>query len=127
MIHRLWGRLIGLVALAGFVWHCGGRAWSCWLGHAAAPILDWLGRGDAGALGWFMVHSGFMAGLTDVDSVRLAMHLSAALLLFTYTLIMALGTRLAARAQAEIVSAGTLSLLRVASNWHGYFVGCYDR
>ena len=113
-IHRLWGRLIGLVALAGFVWGIvaavrGRVGW----GMPLHLFLIGLGVAMQGALGWFMVHSGFMAGLTDVDSVRLAMHLSAALLLFTYTLIMALGTRLQWRAQAEIVSAGTLSLLRL--------------
>ena len=113
-IHRLWGRLIGLVALAGFIWGivAAVRGLVGW-GMPLHLFLIGLGVAMQGALGWFMVHSGFMAGLTDVDSVRLAMHLSAALLLFTYTFIMALGTRLQWRAQAELVSAGTLSLLRL--------------
>ena len=111
--HRVWGRLIGLVALAGFFWGliAAARSKVNWQmpGHL---FLVGLGVALQGALGWFMVRSGFMAELTDVDSVRLAMHLSAALLLFVYTLTLALGTSFQWRGRANAISIGKLRLLR---------------
>ncbi|MGH6891278.1 MAG: COX15/CtaA family protein, partial [Dongiaceae bacterium] len=77
--HRLWGRLIGVVFLAPFLWF--------WLrGHLRAR---WMGRliaifalgGLQGLMGWIMVASGF-ADNTDVSQYRLVAHLLLALAIY---------------------------------------------
>src|SRR3546814_7089153 len=72
-IHRLWGRLIGLVFVLPLAWF--------WLrGRIERPLarklLIALALGGAqGLLGWFMVASGF-AGRTDVSQYRSEEHTS---------------------------------------------------
>src|SRR3546814_18590208 len=71
-IHRLWGRLIGVVFVVPL-------AWFWWRGQIDRPLgkklLAALALGSAqGALGWFMVASGF-AERTDVSQYRLTAHL----------------------------------------------------
>lgn len=87
--HRQWGRLIGLVAIFGliFLWARGKMS----VGMRVHGVVIILGLIAQGALGWFMVASGFMEGLTDVSSVRLAMHLSLALILYAYVFLLAMG------------------------------------
>jgi cytochrome c oxidase assembly protein subunit 15 len=79
-IHRFWGRLIGLAYLAGMVWF--------WARGRVPPglkprllLLLALG-GLQGAIGWFMVASGFEADRTAVSPYRLVIHLGMAFLLF---------------------------------------------
>ncbi|MDN3565227.1 COX15/CtaA family protein [Paeniroseomonas aquatica] len=79
-IHRFWGRLIGLAYALPLAWF--------WLrGRIPAGLkprllgLLVLG-GLQGAVGWFMVASGFEADRTAVSPYRLVMHLGLALLLF---------------------------------------------
>ncbi|WP_198378339.1 COX15/CtaA family protein, partial [Neoroseomonas rubea] len=79
-IHRFWGRLIGLAYVAGLAWF--------WLrGRIPAGLkprlllLLALG-GLQGAIGWFMVASGFDAGRTEVSPYRLVIHLGMAFVLF---------------------------------------------
>ena len=87
-LHRLWGRLIGLVFAAGL-------AWFWWRGGLDRGLrLRLLGLlvlgGLQGALGWFMV----MSGLVDRPSVshyRLAAHLGLAVLLYALILWTAYG------------------------------------
>ena len=82
-IHRLWGRLIGFVVFVPFIWFALKGRLPRWLTpHLCVALL--LG-GAQGALGWFMVASGF-AERTDVSQYRLAAHLSLALALFAYVL-----------------------------------------
>ena len=126
-IHRLWGRMIGLVALAGFIWGIVAAVRSCWLGDATAPILDWLGCGDAGRFG--LVHGAqWFYGRADGRRQRAfgdaPIRGVAAIYLYTHH---GIGDAASVRAQAELVSAGTLSLPAIACNRHGDFVGCYDR
>ena len=78
--HRLWGRLIGLAYVAGLAWF--------WLrGRVPASLkprlllLLALG-GLQGAVGWFMVASGFAADRTAVSPYRLVIHLGLAFVLF---------------------------------------------
>ncbi|WP_338661376.1 COX15/CtaA family protein [Pararoseomonas sp. SCSIO 73927] len=78
--HRLWGRLIGLVYGLGLLWF--------WLrgaipkGYGARLLLLLALGGLQGAVGWFMVASGFEADRTAVSPWRLVIHLGLALLLF---------------------------------------------
>ncbi|GGF69262.1 heme A synthase [Paracoccus acridae] len=74
--HRLLGRLIGLVWAAGFVFFLATRR----IPTGWAPRLLGLGAlgGLQGAIGWWMVSSGLVEGMTRVASYRLATHLGLA-------------------------------------------------
>lgn len=92
-IHRLWGRLIGLVFLLPFVWFLvRGRIRRGLAPHLAAMFV--LG-GLQGGLGWFMVASGF-AERTDVSQYRLTAHLVLALVIYGYMFWVAAGMLLPA-------------------------------
>lgn len=87
--HRLWGRLIGLafaVPLAAFVARRAIRR-GLWLRLGALLVLGGL----QGAVGWFMVASGFAADSTAVSAYRLVAHLTLALALYAAILWTALG------------------------------------
>jgi cytochrome c oxidase assembly protein subunit 15 len=78
--HRLWGRLIGLAFALPLAWF--------WIRGRIPPglkprllLLLALG-GLQGAIGWFMVASGFDADRTAVSPYRLVVHLGLALLLY---------------------------------------------
>ncbi len=79
-IHRLWGRLIGLVFLLPCLWF--------WVRgtvpRALLPrlLLLFVLGGLQGAVGWFMVASGFEADRTSVSPYRLVLHLGLAFLLY---------------------------------------------
>ena len=78
--HRLWGRLIGLAfaaPLAVFVWR-GAIRRRLWLRLLGFLVLGGL----QGAVGWFMVASGFAEDSTAVSAYRLVAHLSLALALY---------------------------------------------
>jgi cytochrome c oxidase assembly protein subunit 15 len=78
--HRLWGRLIGAAFLLPLVWFAlTGR-----LEHRLIPRLAafFVLGGLQGAVGWFMVESGFFPDATAVAPVRLVAHLMLALLLY---------------------------------------------
>lgn len=78
--HRLLGRVIGLayaVPLAVFLWRG-----SIPRGMRARLVGLLLLLGTQGAVGWFMVSSGFFADATSVEAWRLVLHLSLALTLF---------------------------------------------
>nr|WP_294516158.1 COX15/CtaA family protein [uncultured Rhodopila sp.] len=78
--HRLWGRLIGAVFLLPLLWLAAtGRIERRMLPRLA--LLFVLG-GLQGAVGWFMVASGFEPDSTAVSPYRLVIHLSLALLLY---------------------------------------------
>jgi len=86
-IHRLWGRLIGVVFAVPLAWF--------WLRgridrNLGKKLLIALVLGAAqGLLGWFMVASGF-AERTDVSQYRLTAHLLLALAIYAYLLWLAL-------------------------------------
>ncbi len=86
--HRLWGRLMG-VAFAGPL------VWFAWRGAIGRPLAWRLAGllvlgGLQGAVGWFMVASGFDANSTAVSPYRLVVHLALALTLYTAILWTAL-------------------------------------
>jgi cytochrome c oxidase assembly protein subunit 15 len=104
-IHRLWGRLIGVVFLVPFVWFLiRGRIRPGLTPHLVGLFL--LG-GLQGAMGWFMVASGF-ADRTDVSQYRLAVHLSIAFVIYGYLLILAWKLRDPQPETSEDASAGAL-------------------
>lgn len=82
-LHRNWGRLMGLVFIVPFVifWRKG--LLKGWLRKRSLAIL--IGGGSVGALGWFMVASG-LQDLANVSHYRLAIHLSAAFVVFSMVL-----------------------------------------
>ncbi len=82
-IHRVWGRLIGLVYALPFFWFLWRGTLPGWL-KPHAWFLLFLG-GLQGAMGWYMVESGFGAR-TDVSQYRLVLHLSLALAIYGYLL-----------------------------------------
>jgi len=87
-LHRLWGRLIGIVFLLPFLWFLVRRRIPAGLApHLVALFL--LG-GLQGFIGWFMVASGF-AERVSVSQYRLALHLGLALVIYGYMLWLALG------------------------------------
>jgi cytochrome c oxidase assembly protein subunit 15 len=78
--HRLWGRLIGAVFLGPLVWF-----WAT--GRIERRLRPWLLLlfalgGLQGAVGWFMVASGFFPDATAVSPYRLVVHLVLALGLY---------------------------------------------
>jgi cytochrome c oxidase assembly protein subunit 15 len=87
-VHRLWGRLIGAAFLIPLVWFTlTGRLERRMMVRLAGFLV--LG-GLQGAVGWFMVESGFFADSTAVEPVRLVAHLSLALILYGLVLWTAL-------------------------------------
>ncbi len=97
--HRLWGRLIGIVFLLPLVWFAAtGR-----LERRLVPRLGIflvLGGLQAG-VGWFMVASGFQPGATAVAPIRLVLHLSLALSLYSAILWTAFGLLPPAKSAAQ--------------------------
>lgn len=94
-LHRLWGRLIGVVFLLPFLWF--------WIqGRLTGPMVWRLGGvfllgGLQGLLGWYMVKSG-LVDRPEVSQYRLAAHLCLALLIYALLLWYALRYRLPRRA-----------------------------
>jgi len=78
-LHRLWGRLIGVVFFVPLVYFAATR-------KIEKRLIPWLALlfvlgGLQGAIGWFMVASGFDPNSTAVEPWRLTLHFSAAILL----------------------------------------------
>lgn len=86
-IHRLWGRLIGIVFFIPFVWFLAKKSidratkWKLW----GLFILGGL----QGLMGWYMVMSG-LVDRPDVSQYRLTAHFGLALLIFIALLWVAL-------------------------------------
>ena len=82
-IHRLWGRLIGVVFAVPFVWFLATRRIAR---RNVGPLLGvFLLGGLQGAMGWYMVASGF-AERTDVSQYRLVAHLALAVAIYGWLL-----------------------------------------
>ena len=87
--HRLWGRLIGLVVFVPLVW----LALTGRIDRRLVPrlALIFVLGGLQGAVGWFMVASGFLPDSTAVAPARLVVHLGLALALYVAILWTGLG------------------------------------
>ena len=123
-IHRLWGRLIGVVFAVPMAWF--------WLRGKLSPALKprlfgllVLG-GLQGALGWAMVASGLI-DRPAVSHYRLAGHLLLAIILYAYTvwLILELGRQDARRDDPRTRHAATvlIGLLLVVLTWGALMAG----
>ena len=77
-VHRLLGRIIGLVFFIGAAWFAVRRAIP--KGYTWRLVALFLLGGAQGAIGWFMVMSG-LEGRTEVSPYRLSAHLLFALFL----------------------------------------------
>jgi len=78
--HRFWGRLIGLAVLLPLLWFWRRGLIDRRLARGLFALF--LLGGLQGAVGWFMVASGFEADRTSVEPLRLTTHLALALLLY---------------------------------------------
>jgi cytochrome c oxidase assembly protein subunit 15 len=90
-VHRLWGRLMGVALFIPLVWFIARGRIQRGLATRLFGLLV-LG-GLQGAVGWFMVASGFEADSTAVSPYRLVMHLGLAVSLYAALLWTALGVR----------------------------------
>ncbi|RBM06376.1 COX15/CtaA family protein [Novacetimonas cocois] len=90
-IHRFWGRLMGFVLLLPLIWFAVTGVLSRRL--TARLVLFFVLGGLQGAIGWFMVASGFNPDSTAVAPVRLVLHLCCAFALYIAILWTALSAR----------------------------------
>ena len=123
-IHRLWGRLIGVVFALPL-------AWFWWRGalnaHLKPRLLALLVAGGLqGALGWAMVASGLI-DRPSVSHYRLAAHLLLAIALYAYTvwLILELGPQTARRDDPKTRHKVTalIGFLFVVLTWGAFMAG----
>jgi cytochrome c oxidase assembly protein subunit 15 len=89
-VHRLWGRVIGVAFLLPLIWLWARGA----IEKRLRPLLALLFiiGGLQGAVGWFMVASGFFPESTAVSAYRLVIHLALALALYAALLWTGLST-----------------------------------
>jgi cytochrome c oxidase assembly protein subunit 15 len=107
-VHRLLGRVLGLVFFLGVGWFAIKRAIPRGYGWRLAALFI-LG-GLQGAVGWFMVMSG-LEGRTEVSPYRLSAHLLFALFLFAALIWTALDLRRADVRPARLTGWGVAALL----------------
>jgi len=106
-VHRLLGRILGLVFFVGVGWYAVRRAVPRGYGWRLAALFV-LG-GLQGAVGWFMVMSG-LEGRTEVSPYRLSAHLLFALFLFSALIWTALDLRNPEAKPARLTLWGVLAL-----------------
>ena len=106
-VHRLLGRILGLVFFVGVGWFALKRAIPKGFGWRLAALFI-LG-GLQGAVGWFMVMSG-VEGRTEVSPYRLSAHLLFALFLFAALIWTALDLRRPDPTPARLTGWGAIAL-----------------
>ncbi len=125
-LHRLWGRLIGLVFAVPLIWFAVRKRIPVGYGWRLSALLA-LGAFQ-GAIGWWMVASG-LSVRTDVSHIRLAVHLLTALtilagIVWTALDLMALHRNpLAAPARLAPVAIVALALLFVQLVYGAFTAG----
>jgi heme a synthase len=128
-LHRLWGRLIGVVFALPLLWFYFTQKIS--RGFSLKLLTIFALGGLQGFIGWFMVQSGLEVR-TTVSPYRLALHLAFALLLYALLLWTALGRknntsfptlRSSDRESSCAASAAQNSNARYCSRWIPAFAG----
>lgn len=128
-LHRLWGRLIGVVFLVPFIWFTARRQLNGgFIRHLTGVFV--LG-GLQGLMGWYMVKSGLI-DRPAVSQYRLAAHLVLAFVIYGWLLCLALrclrpkevvSPKLAIKFRGHAVALCALSLVTVTA---GAFVAGID-
>src|SRR3954467_12701090 len=126
-VHRLLGRILGLVFFAGVAWFVWKRAIP--KGYIGRLVALFVLGGLQGAVGWFMVMSG-IEGRTEVSPYRLSAHLLFALFLFAALIWTALDLRRPAARPARItgwamLAPGTLFVQLMLGAWVAGFRAGY--
>ncbi len=126
-VHRLWGRLVGAAFLLPLLWF--------WARGAIEPrlrpqlVLLFLLGGVQGAVGWFMVASGFFPDSIAVSPYRLVVHLALALILYAALLWIGLTvlrpTPLAAPAAPRRRLVASLALIALTIIAGGFTAGLH--
>jgi heme a synthase len=106
-VHRLLGRILGLVFFVGVGWFAVRREIPTGFGWRLVALFI-LG-GLQGAVGWFMVVSG-LEGRTEVSPYRLSAHLLFALFLFSALIWTALDLRKLPERPARLTGWGAIAL-----------------
>lgn len=123
-IHRLWGRLIGVVFALPLAWFWWRGALNAHLKPRLFALL--VAGGLQGALGWAMVASGLI-DRPSVSHYRLAAHLLLAIALYAYTvwLILELGPQTARRDDPKTRRKATalIGFLFVVLTWGAFMAG----
>lgn len=116
-VHRLLGRILGVVFFAGLIWF--GVRREIPRGYTWRLIALFVLGGLQGAIGWFMVLSGLEGSGTEVSPYRLSAHLLMALFLMSALLWTALDLRRLAKdssarpSRITRASAATIAVLVV--------------
>lgn len=122
-VHRLLGRLIGLVFALPLAWFWWKRAIPQGYGWKLVGLLG-LG-GLQGAIGWWMVASGLI-DVPEVSHIRLAVHLLTALLIFAVTVWTAMNLRrLAADGGSTPIRLPLLGIWALCLLFLQYLFGAY--
>ena len=123
-IHRLWGRLIGVVFALPLAWFWWRGALNAHLKPRLFALL--VAGGLQGALGWAMVASGLI-DRPSVSHYRLAAHLLLAIALYAYTvwLILELGPQTARRDDPKTrrKASALIGFLFVVLTWGAFMAG----
>jgi len=106
-VHRLVGRVLGLVFFVGVGWFAVRRAIP--KGYGLRLVALFVLGGLQGAVGWFMVMSG-LEGRTEVSPYRLSAHLLFALFLFAALIWTALDLRDRDARPARLTGWGAIAL-----------------
>ena len=106
-VHRLLGRVVGLVFFAGVGWFAVRREIP--RGYGWRLVALFVLGGLQGAVGWFMVMSG-LEGRTEVSPYRLSAHLLFALFLFAALIWTALDLRDRDARPARLTGWGAIAL-----------------
>ena len=107
-VHRLLGRIIGLVFFAGVGWFALRRQIP--KGYGWPLVALFVLGGLQGAVGWFMVVSGLEGGRTEVSPYRLSAHLLFALFLMGALIWTALDLRQPDSKPARMTRWGLIAL-----------------
>lgn len=121
-LHRLLGRIIGIVYLLPFLWFV--IRYRLPEGLTIRLIFLFFLGGLQGALGWYMVKSG-LVDQPSVSQYRLAAHLGLAVVIYGAMLYVAAGLRPSAGTSAVRGAPGLTVLIFVTMTW-GAFVSGLD-